>query len=64
MIENRASDRSAPVIIRMSKEMRKELKQCALDRDTSVNELLREAAMALLGKHAPARGGSNVPEPR
>ena len=44
----------------MSKGMRKELKQCALDRDTSVNELLWRAAAELLRKESPALGGADV----
>jgi hypothetical protein len=58
MTENRTPDRSAAVIVRMSKSMRKELKQCALDRDTSVNELLWRAAAELLRKVSPALGGA------
>jgi hypothetical protein len=52
MTESRTPDRSAAVIVRMSKGMRKELKQCALDRDTSVNELLWQATAKLLERDA------------
>jgi Antitoxin-like ribbon-helix-helix len=50
MTENRTPERNVAVIVRMSKGMRKELKQCALDRDTSMNELLRRAAEDLLDR--------------
>jgi len=48
MTENQSTSRGPAVLIRMPASMRKALKQCALDRDTSVNELLRRAAAELL----------------
>jgi hypothetical protein len=58
MTQYRTPERTAAVLIRMPASMRKELKQCALDRDTSMNELLRQAAAELLKKESPALGGA------